>query len=117
MKSIHLTLTGLTIAEVLKALHEQAIPVTYIGTDQNFNILYQVTYSDEKEDIIGNILKYINDYEKAEQEFDLIIENALVQYFSQWTESESIKKIIRHFSFRGIKKILKRKQDYENGKH
>lgn len=117
MKSIHLTLTGLYLSEILKVLHDHTIAANYVGTDQNFNVIYEIIYDDEKEGIIGGILKCINDYEKAEQEFDVVLENTLARHLSQLKESEPLKKIIRHFSFRGIKKILKRKQDYENGKH
>ena len=79
MKTIHLTLTGITVSEVLKTLHENELTPTYIGTDQKYNLLFTVSYANDKEGIIQNMLTYINDFQQMEAEL-------LIRLDEKWTE-------------------------------
>lgn len=108
MKTINLTLTGLTISEVLKSLHENVLTPTYLGIDQNFNLLYKVSYNSEKEDIIKSTLKYIDDYEKMGQEFELAIDKTLSQLIIPIEITTFLKKPFKHMAIKSIDKSLKK---------
>lgn len=116
MKTINLTLTGLTISEVLKSLHENELTPTYLGIDQNFNLLYKVLYSNEKEDIIKNTLKYIGDYERMSYEIDRAIDKAFSQLIIPPEENTFLKKTLKHMAIKSINKSLK-KMDNERAEN
>ena len=110
MKTINLTLTGLTISEVLKSLYENLLTPTYLGIDQNFNLLYKVSYNSEKEDIIKNTLKYIDDYEKIGHEFELAVDAKFAQLaISCPPEVKTFfKKPFKHMVLKSFDKSLKK---------
>lgn len=111
MKTINLTLTGFTISEVLKTLHDNELTPTYLGTDQNFNLLFKVSYYKDKEEVIKNTLKYMGDYAQLEQEFDLIIEKAFSQV-KQTSELEAfVKRPFKNMAFSCLNKIVKKTED------
>ena len=116
MKTINLTLTGFTILEVLKMLHDNELIPTYLGTDQNFNLLYKVSYAIEKEDIIKSMLKHMSDYAKMEQDFDFKVEEMLSKS-KQTTDLETfIKKPFKNIAFNCLNKIIK-KAEHERAEH
>lgn len=117
MKKIHLTLTGLTLSGVLKTLLENNLGITYIGTDQNFNVIYEISYGDEKEEIISGILKRIGDFEDFENEFGQAIEQVFVQYALSVRQKSEIKKAIGFSFLNSLKQFGKKYNHYENGKH
>ncbi len=108
MKTINLTLTGLTISEVLKLLHENLLTPTYLGIDQNFNLLYKVSYNSEKEDIIKSTLKYIDDFEKLGREFELAIDTKFAQIVLPPEATTFLKKPLKHIVLKSIDKSLKK---------
>jgi hypothetical protein len=118
MKTINLTLTGLTISEVLKTLHDNELTPTYLGIDQKFNLLYKVSYTAEKEDVIKKVLKYIDDFEKMGQEFELAVDTK----FSQLTEilppeaKTFFKKPFKHMVIKSIEKSLN-KMEHERAEN
>ena len=108
MKTINLTLSGLTISEVLKTLYDNELTPTYLGIDQNFNLLYKVSYTAEKEDIIKKVLKYIDDFEKMGQEFELAIDTIFAQVtLALPIEAKTfLKKPLKHMTLKSIEKSL-----------
>lgn len=108
MKTINLTLTGLTISEVLKSLHENELTPTYLGIDQNFNLLYKVSYANEKEEVIKNTLKYMDDYERMSYEIDIAIDKAFSQLVIPPEANTFLKKPLKHMAIKSINKSLKK---------
>ena len=113
MKTINLTLTGLTISEVLKSLHENSLTPTYLGIDQNFNLLYKVSYNTEKEDIIKSALKYIDDFEKLGREFELAVDAKFSQLSIPLTPEVKtfFKKPFKHMVLTSINKSFKKMEN------
>lgn len=117
MKSIHLTLTGLYLSEILKVLHDNTIAANYVGTDQNFNVIYEISYSDEKEEIVTGIFKCISAFENFDNIIGLVVEHAFTQYHLSVQQKSEIKKPLGYSLLAGTRKALKKYQDHENGKH
>jgi hypothetical protein len=114
MKTIHLTLTGLNITDVLSTLQKDALTPTYLGTDQHLNLLFQLTYPEEKESIIQSLLELIGCYEILDQELDVIVKDVFLKLdLSPETKAKILKTIKATFSQLG-KKVIK-KLEYENG--
>ena len=118
MKTINLTLTGLTISEVLKTLHDNELTPTYMGIDQNFNLLYKVSYATEKDDIIKKALKYIDDYEKMGQDFELAIDTSFSKAIEALpVEAKTfIKKPLKYMAIKSIEKSLN-KMEHERAEN
>jgi hypothetical protein len=108
MKTINLTLSGLTISDVLKSLHENALTPTYLGVDQNFNLLYKVSYNPEKEDIIKTTLKYIDDYDKMGREFEKAIDIKFAEVVLPIEEITFMKKPFKHMALKSFEKSFKK---------
>jgi hypothetical protein len=111
MKTINLTLTGITISEVLKSLNKNELTPIYLGTDQNYNLLFRVSYDNEKEEIIKKTLKYINDFQQMEEEFIIAVDKALSPLYEIPKAENFIKKPVKHLVINSFYKNLINKDD------
>lgn len=105
MKNINLTLTGLTVSEVLMALKVNKLQPHYLGTDQNCNLLYSVKYSQEKEVAVETILKFINEVDEMEKGFNATIEELMIQANLEISQNEKTK--LKPFKISVLKNIYK----------
>lgn len=105
MKTINLTLTGLTVSEVLMALQVNKLSPLYLGTDQNCNLLYSVKYGQEKESIIETILKFINEVDEMENGFNSTIEEIMIKANLEISKDEKIR--LKPFKISLLKNIYK----------
>lgn len=108
MKTIHLTLTGLTISEVLKQLQENDLAPGYLGTDQDFNLLFLVSYAEEKEAVIQNILNHINSYKKLDYDIDVALDLLFSELAIAAKTQATLKKPIKKALSRGAERFIKK---------
>ena len=104
MKTIHLTLTGITVSEVLKTLYENELTPTYIGTDQKYNLLFTVSYANDKEGIIQNMLTYINDFQQMEVELWMKLDEKWEELCHNPELGHFIKKPFTHLALKSMYK-------------
>lgn len=105
MKTINLTLTGLTVSEVLMAMQVNKLSPLYLGTDQNCNLLYSVKYSQEKESIIETILKFISEVDEMEKGFNSTIEELMIKANLKISHDERVQ--LKPFKITVLKNIYK----------
>ncbi len=91
MKTINISIIGSAQTEVLKALHQRAMTHSYLGADQNYNLLLKITYDETQEAFIKEILKYLNAMEELQKLFDLVLENEFEKRMQQYKRAEKIK--------------------------
>ena len=63
MKTINIRISNSCMSHTLKIIHQNELSHTYLGADQNFNMLMQIKYETKQEEIIIELLATIEDTE------------------------------------------------------
>ena len=111
MTTINLTLTGLTVSQVLKTLDKHVIIPTYLGTDQNFNLLFKITFNEEQEKIVKKMVKYIHEFQQMEEDFNKIADKSFAELTLHKAGEEFIRKPFKHLVIKSVHKNLIHKED------